>query len=103
MSYEMAAIPVALPQIDEQQKICAYLDCKCGQVDTLIENVSTQIEKLKAYKQSLISEIVTKGIDFTLPTKNSGIEYIGEINEKFETSTIGSLFFLKKDILGKEP
>lgn len=40
-----------------------------------------QIEKLKAYKQSLITEVVTKGIDPTVPMKDSGVEWIGEIPE----------------------
>ena len=44
---------------------------KCTQVDTLVSNVQAQIEKLKAYKQSLITEIVTKGLDPTAPMKDT--------------------------------
>lgn len=58
-----------------------FLDKKIDDVDRLIGNVQKQIEKLKAYKQSLITEVVTKGIDPTVPMKDSGVEWIGEIPE----------------------
>jgi len=67
------------PPIDEQQKIAAYLDCKCTQIDALIINAQEQIEKLKSYKQSIITETVTKGINPDVEMKDSGVEWIGEI------------------------
>ena len=70
---------VCVPPIKEQSNIVAILNEKCTQVDTLITNVNTQIEKLKAYKLSLITEVVTKGLDPTVPMKDSGFEWIGEI------------------------
>lgn len=70
---------VCVPPIKEQSNIVAILNEKCTQVDTLITNVNTQIEKLKAYKLSLITEAVTKGLDPTVPMKDSGFEWIGEI------------------------
>ena len=60
-------------------------------MDVLIENVQKQIEKLKAYKQSLITVVVTKGLDSTAPMKDSGIEWIGEIAD---TRTIFRLKYL---------
>lgn len=72
-------------------------------IDTLIANQQSQIEKLKAYKQSLITEVVTKGLDPTVPMKDSGVEWIGEIPENWETYNIRSLFSIKKDIIGYEP
>lgn len=70
---------MAFPPIDEQKKIVTFLNEKCSQVDTLIANVQAQIEKLKSYKQSVITEVVTKGLDPTVPMKYSGIEWIGDI------------------------
>lgn len=61
-----------------------FLNKKIDDVDRLIGNVQKQIEKLKAYKQSLITEVVTKGIDPTVPMKDSGVEWIGEIPEHWE-------------------
>jgi len=70
---------------EEQDKIVACLDSKIHKVDVLIANQEAQIEKLKAYKQSLITEVVTKGLDKTVPMKDSGIEWIGEIPESWNT------------------
>ena len=80
-STEFRAISVPLPPEDEQERIVEFLDKKLDDVERLIGNVQTQIEKLKAYKQSLITEVVTKGLDSTVPMKNSGVEWIGEIPE----------------------
>lgn len=70
---------VCVPPKKEQDNIVAVLNEKCAQVGSLISNVQAQIEKLKAYKQSLITEVVTKGLDPTVPMKDSGFEWIGEI------------------------
>lgn len=80
-STEFRAISVPLPPEDEQKRIVNFLDKKIDDVDRLIGNVQKQIEKLKDYKQSLITEVVTKGIDPTVPMKDSGVEWIGEIPE----------------------
>ena len=75
---------VCVPPKKEQDNIVAVLNEKCDQVGSLISNVQAQIEKLKAYKQSLITEIVTKGLDPTAPMKDSGIEWVGEIPAHWE-------------------
>lgn len=67
------------PEETEQKSICVALDKKSEQIDALISNVQEQIEKLKAYKQSFITEVVTKGLDPNVPMKDSGVEWIGEI------------------------
>ena len=67
------------PEETEQKSICVALDKKSEQIDVLISNVQAQIEKLKAYKQSLITEVVTKGLDPNVPMKDSGVAWIGEI------------------------
>ena len=75
---------VCVPPKKEQDNIVAVLNEKCAQVGSLISNVQAQIEKLKAYKQSLITEVVTKGLDPTVPMKESGFEWIGEIPAHWE-------------------
>lgn len=74
--------------ISDQQKIAAHLDRKCTQIDALISNAQQQIEKLKAYKQSVITETVTKGLDPDVQMKDSGVEWIGEIPEHWEIAKI---------------
>ena len=76
---EMKNIFLPIPPVEEQQKIIFSISTQMGKVDALIANVQEQIEKLKAYKQSLITEVVTKGLDPNVPMKNSGVEWIGEI------------------------
>lgn len=76
---KFSSLPFLAVPVDEQLKIVQVLDKKCAQVDALITNIQTQIEKLKAYKQSMITEVITKGLDPTVPMKDSGVEWIGEI------------------------
>lgn len=90
-------IMLTLPSVDEQTAIAAFLGKKITQVDTLIANVQAQIEKLKAYKQSLITEVVTKGLDPTVPMKDSGVEWIGEIPAHWEVTRIKNLFELRNE------
>lgn len=78
-STEFKAISIPVPPVKEQQRIVELLDKKVNDVDRLIGNVQKQIEKLKSYKQSLITEVVTKGLDSTVPMRDSGVDWIGKI------------------------
>ena len=69
------------PPLQEQQHIADYLDDKCGEIDSLIGLQEQMIEKLKAYKQSVITEAVTKGLNPNAKLVASGINWIGEIPE----------------------
>ena len=89
---------VVYPPLSDQQKIAAHLDRKCTQIDALISNAQQQIEKLKAYKQSLITETVTKGLNPDVPMKDSGVEWIGEIPEDWKISKVGLFYEI---LLGK--
>ena len=72
------------PTLDEQRRIANYLDRKCSQIDTIIARQQEVIEKLKAYKLSVITEAVTKGLNPDVPMKDSGVEWIGEIPEHWD-------------------
>ncbi len=74
---------VPLPPLSEQKIISSSLQYNCNQVDNLIANVQAQINKLKAYKQSLITEVVTKGLDPSASMKDSGVDWIGDIPYKW--------------------
>lgn len=78
---EMKNIQIAAPPLHEQQLIATYLDQKCSEIDELITLQEEMITKLQSYKQSVITEAVTKGLDKNVPLKDSGIEWIGEIPE----------------------
>ena len=63
----------------EQQAIADFLDKECAQIDSIAADLGKQIELLQQYKKSLITETVTKGLDKTVPMKDSGIEWLGKI------------------------
>jgi len=77
-------IKVTMPNIEEQKKIANFLDKKTTQIDKLIEKAKLSINEMKAYKQSLITETVTRGLDSNLSMKNSGVEWIGKIPQGWE-------------------
>ena len=85
------AISTIIPSLSEQQKIADYLDKVCGEVDEMVALQETMIEELKAYKQSVITEAVTKGLEPNVPMKDSGIDWIGKIPEHWEIITLQSL------------
>lgn len=85
------------PPLAEQQRIAAFLDRKCAEVDEMIALQEQIIEELKAYKQSVITEAVTKGLNPDAPMRDSGIEWIGQIPEHWEVRRIGSLFRLRDE------
>ena len=76
---DMKSIYIPAPDITEQERIADYLDAKCSKIDEIIEKQQAIIEKLKAYKLSIITEAVTKGLNTDVKMKNSGYEYIGDI------------------------
>ena len=78
--------------LKEQEAIAGYLDRKCGAIDETIEKQKSVIEKLKEYKQSIITQAVTKGLDKSAPMKDSGIEWIGQIPQHWEICKLLKLF-----------
>ena len=87
----MKRIYIPAPSLQEQRCIADYLDRKCSQIDAIIARQQEVIEKLKAYKLSVITEAVTKGLNPDVPMKDSGVEWIGEIPEYWKLSHIGNL------------
>lgn len=67
------------PEITEQQAIADFLDKECAQIDSIAADLEKQIELLQQYKKSLITEAVTKGLDKSVPMKDSGVEWLGKI------------------------
>ena len=93
VSYDkFGSIIVPIPSINEQLSIATYLDQKCSKIDELITLQEEMITKLQSYKQSVITEAVTKGLDKNVPLKDSGIEWIGKIPEHWSKNKIIRLF-----------
>lgn len=70
---------IVYPTLTEQKRIANFLDAKCEEIDALADDIQTQIETLEQYKRSIITEVVTKGLNQNVQMKDSGIEYIGDI------------------------
>lgn len=87
-SSDMGMLLIPYPIEIEQHRIADYLDTACSKVNSLIVNQQTQIEKLKQYKQSLITEVVTKGLNPDVPMKDSGVKWIGKIPNNWQTKKI---------------
>ncbi len=95
----MKRIYIPFPSIEIQKHIADFLDDKCGKIDRYIEKQQQIIDKLKEYKQAVITEAVTKGLDPDVPMKDSGIEWIGEIPEHWEIYKFGYLATVKSNLV----
>ena len=76
---DMRKIAVPYPCIDDQKRIATFLDSKCAEIDALSEDIQSEIDTLEAYKRSVITEAVTKGLDKNVPMKDSGMPWIGTV------------------------
>lgn len=80
------------PSAIEQERIAAFLDAECAEIDAVLEKTRASIEEYKKLKQAVITQAVTKGIRGDRPMKNSGIEWIGDIPAEWDVVRIKNLF-----------
>lgn len=80
------------PSSDVQDKIVDLINKKTAEIDSLIEIENQQIEKLKEYKQAVITEAVTKGLDNNVAIKDSGVDWIKKIPYSWKVVPLKSLF-----------
>lgn len=99
---EMKSITVPVPEYAEQERIAAFLDAECAEIDTVLEKTRASIEEYKKLKQAIITQAVTKGIRGDRPMKDSGSVWFEEIPCNWVMKRIKYLFHIKKDIAGKE-
>ncbi|EGP4766637.1 restriction endonuclease subunit S [Enterococcus faecium] len=90
----MKRIPIPLPELAEQKKIANVIRDKVKIIDTIISETQQSIDELKKYKQALITETVTKGLDKNVEMKDSGIEWIKKVPKSWEIKK--TRFFLKE-------
>ena len=77
-------IPLPVVPNETQIKIANFLDQKTAQIDQAIALKQQQIEKLNEYKQIVIQNAVTKGLNPNATMKNSGVDWIGDIPEHWQ-------------------
>ena len=85
---DFAEFLYAFPNYAEQEAIADFLDEHCGTIDDIISVLEKQLDTLKSYKMSVITEAITKGLDKTAPMTDSGINWIGQIPAGWEISKI---------------
>ena len=81
---DFANSQIPVPPLAEQERIAAFLDAECAEIDTVLEKTRASIEEYKKLKQAVITQAVTKGIRGDRPMKDSGIEWIGEIPTEWD-------------------
>ena len=87
---------IPFPSEIEIKKIADFLDKKVAQLDKVKSLLEEQIKTLEDYRQSLIYETVTKGLDKTVPLKDSGVDWMGQIPEGWGVKSIKHIF----DVIG---
>ena len=91
------------PSVIEQERIAAFLDAECAEIDAVLEKTRASIEEYKKLKQAVITQAVTKGIRGDRPMKDSGIEWIGKIPAEWRKTQLRHCAAIKSGItLGKK-
>lgn len=85
---DFAEFLYAFPTYDEQEAIADFLDERCGELDSIIKDLEVQVERLKQYRKSLITETVTKGLNRSIEMRDSGVESIGDIPAHWDIKQI---------------
>lgn len=95
---------ICFPSIIEQERIIEFLDSMCKEIDELVTDVQSQINILEQYKQSVITEVVTKGLNTNVEMKGSGIEWGEAIPVHWNVHPVYYYFTerKKRNIRGKE-
>ncbi len=99
---QIANIPLVLPNCTEQQVIANYLDTKIAQIDRKLDLLSQKATQYSKLKQSLINETVTRGLDKTVPMKDSEVEWIGEIPSHWEVRRVKEVGDINKSTLSEK-
>lgn len=92
---EMKNIDIPVPPLSEQEAIAAYLDKKCGEIDELIEVKQQMISVLESYRQSIITEAVTLGLNPDVPVKQSSIRGIENIPANWGEANLLKVIYLR--------
>ena len=88
---QIAQITIPIPPAEDRQAIATFLDRETAKIDALVANYQALIELLQEKRQALISHAVTKGLDPTVPMKDSGVEWLGEVPEHWDVVRLAEI------------
>ena len=91
------------PSAIEQERIAAFLDAECAEIDAVLEKTRASIEEYRKLKQAVITQAVTKGVRGDRPMKDSGIEWIGEIPEEWDCKKVKYVTSISRGIFNHRP
>ena len=100
---QVMSTPIAIPDADEQIAISAFLDRETAKIDALIEKKERLIELLQEKRTALITQAVTKGLDPTVPMKDSGVEWLGKIPKHWDLVPLKRCVRLNPDSIKTGP
>ena len=103
MNYvDLKKLYVLRPPLNEQKKIARYIDDKAAIIEARIKKEAALIDRMQSYKQSLITETVTKGLHPEVARKDSGVEWIGEIPASWKMERLKFLAEVKTGPFGTQ-
>ena len=85
---KVASLKISAPLVEDQVTIVNFLDHETAKIDSLIAKQEKLIELLKEKRQAVISHAVTKGLNSNVPMKDSGVEWLGQVPEHWDTTKI---------------
>lgn len=88
----LSKVCLVVPPVEEQYRIADFLNKKCTEIDALFADIQSEIETLEAYKRSVITEVVTKGLDKNVPMKDSKVGWIGKVPAQWSIYRIADLY-----------
>jgi type I restriction enzyme S subunit len=97
---DFAEFIYAFPEYTEQESIADFLDVHCAKLDSIIADLEMQIDTLQKFRKSFIAETVTKGLDRTVPMKDSGIEWCGKTPSHWRSLRMQDIASYKKGPFG---
>lgn len=97
---DFAEFLYAFPKYEEQERIADYLDSHCGELDSIIAGIEEQIKILSEYKQSLITETVTKGLIKGIPMQDCSANDLGIIPKHWNVMRLGYVSSMQNGYVG---
>ena len=99
---DMKKILLPVPPLDEQRRIADFLDEKCAEIDRAVSAAEQSIEEYKTYKNSIVFQAATKGLDVDVPMKDSDVEWLGEVPAEWGFDRLGGFFSLRSEKVSDE-
>ena len=98
----VSSLRVPAPEIQEQKQITEFLDRETAKIDALVAEQEQLITLLKEKRQAVISHAVTKGLDPSVPMKDSGVEWLGEVPAHWDLSKVKHVCYVNDGNHGEE-